>query len=200
MLFILSAAHAISKDLWYVEMPVVTDTGLRGVLIPLKETWSIFASFSISGEKEDVDFGWSEIDLAEFKKQKSKDPILRSAEIKFEFYQGPLDRQLLEDDHFCFASKADVEAVRTDGPYHLIRDPVFEVLMKYDGFRPDGLVDFKLNGNHKGDDHYRGSSGSPILDPDGAVVSMVLGGDEDLGTIRGLPLFKYSHMVGKLKL
>jgi len=57
----------------------------------------------------------------------------------------------------------------------LMRDPIYEVAMTFDGYDMRGFCRFKLNGTHKGHDAYYGSSGSPIADDEGNIVALVQG-------------------------
>jgi hypothetical protein len=50
---------------------------------------------------------------------------------------------------------------------------------------------FSLPGEHPGHDKFGGTSGAPILDSQGRLVSLVRGGNEDENVIYGLNLYKH---------
>ena len=69
--------------------------------------------------------------------------------------------------------------------------------MAYDGPTPDGkFYTFLLDRSHQGHDYYGGASGSPIVDPEGKIVSILLGSPEEpTDIIFGLLLKDYIHLL-----
>jgi hypothetical protein len=47
---------------------------------------------------------------------------------------------------------------------------------------------FKIAREFQGHDYYRGASGSPIVDEEGAITSILIGGDEEKGILKGFRL------------
>jgi len=68
--------------------------------------------------------------------------------------------------------------------------------MEYFGEKDEGVYRFRLSGQHKGHKIYRGSSGAPIVDYSGEIVSIVVGGCERDNEIYGVPINKYEHIIG----
>lgn len=69
-----------------------------------------------------------------------------------------------------------------------------ETGMTYIGLEND-TYKFKLNHKHLGHENYKGCSGAPILDNDGNLVSLVLGGDIEKDIIFGFPIAKYRRLI-----
>ena len=69
--------------------------------------------------------------------------------------------------------------------------------MKYIGDDDEGLHQFRVAGNHKGD-AYKGCSGSPIINQYGKVVSLVKRGDQEAGIIYGYPFGPFLPVVDEI--
>jgi len=68
------------------------------------------------------------------------------------------------------------------------RLPAFEVGMEFLGSTASGMYRFRLEGKHKGHAFYRGASGAPIADAEGAIVALLANGDEaDSDIVQGAP-------------
>ena len=79
----------------------------------------------------------------------------------------------------------------------LLREPSYELYMDYAGLDANGLYVFKLARDHQGHGYYEGASGAPIADGTVQIVSMVIAGSQEEGTILGLPLASYHTVIGK---
>jgi hypothetical protein len=69
-------------------------------------------------------------------------------------------------------------------------------MMTYIGLTEDGsMYEFQLSRPHQGAAYYQGASGSPIVDPEGKIVSMLLGGDPKRNILHGLPIRHLVHAI-----
>lgn len=74
--------------------------------------------------------------------------------------------------------------------------PVGILVMNLDFVKEDGqFYVFKLPYNHPGHKYFRGTSGAPILDNDGNLVSLVCKGNENNDFIYGINLKKYKSLI-----
>ena len=100
-----------------------------------------------------------------------------------------MDESPVADEAYGFAAFA--EASFTEDRM-LRREAAYEIGMEFTGLDDESAVyKFKLARPHQGHEYYYGSSGAPIADPSGKIVSLVLGGCESRDEIFGLPLAKY---------
>jgi hypothetical protein len=101
------------------------------------------------------------------------------------FYRGPLDRRPAKGEAYGFmAWNRD-----TVFPLNVIeRLPAFEVGMEFVGSTAGGMYRFRVKAKHKGHAFYRGASGAPIADSEGAIVALLANGDEAVSDIvQGTP-------------
>ena len=66
------------------------------------------------------------------------------------------------------------------------RDYSYEVEMEYKGVREDGLYVFSIP-KHKGHEYYQGASGSPIIEPSGKVLAILVQGCVTKNELHGYP-------------
>lgn len=70
-----------------------------------------------------------------------------------------------------------------------LRTAIWECRMTFAGLDEDaGRHVFALSSKHQGDEVYEGASGAPIVDPNGTVVSLLIGGDKESNELWGAPL------------
>ena len=199
--FLLTAAHAICKRRWFVEVRVGTEDGDPAILIPLKQTWTIDKSFDLTSmSTKRIDFGWAELDLKALRRQASSDEKIRKG-IELPSYRGPLDRTPSSEDVYTYIAFNRIESEDHGGMKILERSASMACGMTYvgRGHRNKDVYRFKLDDQHRGHDYYKGSSGAPIADAEGCIVSTVLGGDRTTDEIFGLPLADYEHLVGAIE-
>lgn len=191
--YIISAAHAIASGEWFIEWDAAKDKQTPAVLIPLRSTFSLQAGARITGS----DLAWAEVDFSAVIGQIDGDEQLNGKTLFFPgLYRGPM------------TSRADSKGVYTYlapnlglGFDHRImprleRSESFECGMEFVREDEVGLYRFRLYGKHKGDPYYEGASGAPIADASGAIVAVLVAGDESSGELLGVPLYKYSHLIG----
>lgn len=100
-------------------------------------------------------------------------------------YKGPIDRRPVAGEPYGFISwNRD-----TILPLNVVeRSPAFEVGMEFVGADESGMYRFRLAGEHKGHPFYRGASGAPIADREGAVVALLANGEEaHQDILKGVP-------------
>lgn len=196
-LFLLSAKHVLGHGTWGLERGGLTDVkhavevrDCKGTpLMPLKQ-------IRLSGSA----------DLAVV--------LLRDGEgtpdaSTVRMYQGPLDGIPNADEPYFYCARNQAKAYVLFEKMVLDRENSFEPFMNYDGIEteppaqggPDfrGCYRFRVARKvPKGHDFYKGASGAPIIASDGAVISLVQGGDA-VGTIYGVPLASaLKELVDKL--
>lgn len=135
---------------------------------------------------EPIDILIYELDLSKYK------DVIERADLVF--YKGSIDEEPKFGEAYGFASwsKCEFDANLNK----LFLDAVYEISMEYIE-EIDELYSFKLE-KHKGHDYYYGSSGSPISDPSGQVISIVLSGDDKKNILYGLALRKFSSIINAL--
>ncbi len=74
--------------------------------------------------------------------------------------------------------------------------PISKLIMNLEYLeQKDQYYIFKLPYNHPGHEYFRGTSGAPVLDNDGNLVSLVCKGDVDKDYIYGIKLNKYKSLI-----
>lgn len=74
--------------------------------------------------------------------------------------------------------------------------PIGKLVMNLEYVKDDGsFYVFKLPNKHPGHEYFRGTSGAPIFDNDGNLVSLVCKGDKDENYIYGINLIKYKSLI-----
>lgn len=192
---LLSAGHCFrSKRGWIIETSVVVDNKVLSFTInELKLLYEVKIESSVSIKP--IDVAWAKFDIVTLKKQIRRDNKLKGKSINLPFYKGPFGEEPSQDEAYGFASWGKVEL---DANLNILfRELVYEVGMEYCGINSEnGLYEFKLSCKHQGHDYYQGSSGSPIADPTGKIVSIVLGGCEKDNVIYGFPIAKFTSVIG----
>lgn len=206
---LLSAGHVFKNrekdksDRWCLETNVfiLDENGEeRRPLIPLNGVlW--FQTFALDTlETELIDIACVPLDIDALKSEAMKIASLRDKPIEFRCYQGPLDHEPIRDErlysYVSWHSRENTQYVeRSPSDYLLVRKPTGELQMTYKGRTSDGkLYRFALAGDHKGDEYYKGASGSPIADPTGKIVSMLLDGNPSANLLYGLPMRDYTGL------
>jgi hypothetical protein len=109
-------------------------------------------------------------------------------------YQGPLTERPQQGLPYGFASWSN--ATMFEDRAILLRQAAYEVYLEYAGVDPDyGLYRFNVTGEYRGRDYYEGASGAPIADPEGRIVSLVVGGSRSRKAVMGVPLADYAGLA-----
>jgi hypothetical protein len=185
--FLLSVGHALNHGQWVIE----TNWAVNHQVLSF--TMSKPTAFHGSTE----DFAWAELDVPAIAAQLKEDNHLKDKDVNLCVYKGPIDAPPAESMAYGFATWKAAEFVT--GMRALVRDPVYELNLKYDGIEPTTkLLTFLPNHPHPGHKHYKGSSGSPIAGVDGKVVALVVRGypEKNPTMILGVPLQNHAEKIG----
>ncbi|MBA4191191.1 MAG: hypothetical protein C0467_24690 [Planctomycetaceae bacterium] len=187
--FLLSAGHALKSGSWVIETNKTFYPAKVVVLgIPAPH---VFHSLT-------EDFAWSEFDFHSLIQKMQADPKFDANWIDVPTYIGPFPVEPDPKMPFGFASWKATEFL--PGINTLVREPHFEVGMKFDGIdKANGLYRFLPARKHQGHDYYRGCSGAPITDASRRLVSLVACGikERDDEVIWGTPLANYADQIGR---
>jgi hypothetical protein len=185
----------IRFDGWHLETGLVVDNhSLLLTLPPIEFVTELTIGVGGKVDARDVDFVWGHLDVAELREKAPAEARLKGKHLTLPVYRGRIDHEPDAIHGYGFASFSKTTLVLGRNAM-LVRDPVYEVAMTFDGYDARGLCRFKLDGEHKGDVTYHGSSGSPIADDEKNIVALVQGGDQATGIIFGVPLHRYARVI-----
>jgi hypothetical protein len=184
--YLISAGHALEKNGWIIETSfTIQDKGVTAC-IPTGGPWILKRLTSRSEKLQDVDVAWAKVDLAAFQKAVSDDKRLKGKSFEYMVYKGPLDETLNASDPHAYAAANRVMIFDAPGGRYMERDFSYEFEMEYKGTREDGLYVFAIP-KHKGHEYYRGASGSPIVEPTGKVMAILVQGCETKNELYAYP-------------
>ena len=183
--YLLSAGHALNEGRWVIETDLVIESECRTACIPVNGAW-IIKSFTFgNSELECVDVSWAKIDLDAFQKGISGNKNITGKQFEFMTYQGPFGEKPQPQTPYTYASLNRVMIYEALGKRHLEREPSYELEMEYTGrTTAEGLYVFSIP-EHRGHPHYKGASGSPIIDPTGQIFAILVGGCETSNQLFG---------------
>lgn len=192
-LYLLSAGHCFrSHGPWIIETDIQTREGTFSFTVP---EVVLISEHNIEepGNEKPLDVAWAELDMDAIRKQLATDKNIAEQSIIVPWYEGPIDENPVPTEAYGFASYSKTE-------YHefsriLRREAIYEYGMKFIRVNPDGLYEFRLSREHQGHSYYRGTSGSPIADPTGKIVSIVVGGSMERNLIFGFPISKIANLI-----
>ena len=185
--YLISAGHALKKDRWAIETSFTVEEKNQSVLIPVGGAWTV-KRLDLSGQKlQDMDIAWAKVNFEDFQKAVSADKRLKGKSFEYLIYNGPLEETPDAKDPHLYAASNRVQILDAADKMFLERDFSYEFEMEYKGTREDGLYVFLIP-KHKGHDYYRGASGSPIIEPSGKVLAILVGGCETKNELYGYPL------------
>jgi hypothetical protein len=101
-------------------------------------------------------------------------------------YEGSLDHAPDAKEPHIYAAANRATLIAALGKTYLERDFSYEYEMEYKGLTADGLCVFSIP-KHKGHAYYKGASGSPIIEPSGKVVAVLVKGCETKNELYGYP-------------
>lgn len=193
--YLISAGHAPNEGGWVIETDMVIESECRTACIPVNGAW-IIKSFTLGkSELESVDVSWAKIDLEAFQKGVSGNKNMSGKPFEFLTYQGTFGETPQTETPYIYASQNRVVIFEALGKRHLEREPSYELEMKYTGRKTKhGLYVFSIP-EHKGHPHYKGVSGSPIIDPTGQIFAILVGGCEISSELYGYPLWDVPNLI-----
>jgi hypothetical protein len=190
--FILITAGHIFYNLgrWTLETNATISKGT--LHLPLRDVQLLVQLDLRRGSVEKIDLAWAKITREDAKAAiaDADGPL----ELEFPVYSGPLDREPERDVPYGFATVT--HAVFDKNLEQLERSECYELYLDVAEFeKTTGLVTFGLARPHQGHDYYRGASGSPIADPEGHIVAVLLGGCPKRNVLFGMSLSRYSGVI-----
>jgi hypothetical protein len=217
--FVIAAGHSFwSGRQWAIETRFSTDRDTlvlpitsvqlfsRDTLVPGEDISQVLAAHATADlsrrsdlcyedrSGEPLDIAWAPLDLAALGRALSSDPRLEGQNITLPAYRGPIDAAPSPGEAYGFAAWNRVELHLERG--RLWSEAAYEVCMQYDGMdsRYD-LYRFTLAREHRGTKYYKGSSGTPIADPTGRIVAIVVCGSKQEDIIFGFPLKEIAALL-----
>jgi hypothetical protein len=185
--YLISAGHALEKDRWAIETSFTVEDKNQSVLIPVGGAWTVKRLNLSSQRLHDMDIAWAKVNFEDFQKAVSADKRLKGKSFEYLIYKGTLEETPDAKDPHLYAASNRVLILDAVDKMFLERDFSYEFEMEYKGTRKDGLYVFSIP-KHKGHDYYRGASGSPIIEPSGKVLAILVGGCETKNELYGYPL------------
>jgi len=215
-LWLLTVFHAVKQGDWALEIRYEPYKQKMKCLYPLSHSsFSFLKEISLNNELRKI---LEERDTVSFKKHIDKSVFLDFAFRRFKNSEldklPPYYQEILLDDTIRYEEKKRIFDTNLDNRpqkgkkygfagftmpefdgYHLIQNLTIEtnLLFEEEFKEEDGsFYLFKLhNKEHPGHEFYKGCSGAPIIDEDGNLVSLVVGGNKKENCIYGINLAKY---------
>ena len=184
--YLVSAGHALEKNGWVIETTFTIENKGFTACIPINSPWTLKKLTTGSDKIQEVDVAWAKVDLEAFQKTVLENSQLRGKNFEYLVYQGPLEDTPDANDPHAYAAANRVVLFPGPSGMYLERDYSYEVEMEYKGVREDGLYVFSIP-KHKGHEYYQGASGSPIVEPTGKVVAILVQGSETKNELYGYP-------------
>jgi hypothetical protein len=185
--YLISAGHALETNGWAIETTfTIEDQGLTAC-IPIGGAWIMKRLITTSPKLQDMDISWAKVNLDSFQKTVSEDKRLKGKSFEYMIYQGTLEDIPDPKDPHLYAASNRVLLFPAPGKMCLEREFSYEFEMEYKGTREDGLFVFSIP-KHKGHSYYKGASGSPIIEPSGKVLAILVQGCEAKNELYGYPL------------
>ena len=184
--YLISAGHALEKNGWAIETTFTIENECLTACIPLGGPWTLKRLTIGDSKLQEVDIAWAKVDIAAFQKAVSGDGRLKGKEFECMLYHGTLEDAPGPKELYVYASQNRGTIVSALGKTFLERDVSYEYEMKFKGIRKDGLYTFSIP-KHKGHTYYEGASGSPIIEPSGKVVAVLVQGSEKKNELYAFP-------------
>lgn len=147
--------------------------------------------FKVFHNNEGMDFSFSELPVHLYKEE-----IEKYQGVDIICYRHDFIKALKGDHGYGFAVINNFEFIKNEDGFVLPTYCCHELFLE--------LVDqnehtnyFKLARQFQGHEYYEGASGSPIVDQEGAVTSILVGGDEGTGLLRAFRLDNIKLRMGK---
>ena len=182
--YLISAGHALEKNGWAIETTFTIESEYLTACIPIGGAWTLQKMTFGRSKPEELDIAWAKVDLQSFKNSVFKDSRLKGKSFEYMFYQGALEDAPNSEDPYIFAAWTRGMIYSALGRTYLERSFAYEYEMEYKGIREDGLYIFSIP-KHKGHDYYYGASGSPIVDPTGKILAVLVKGCESKNELYG---------------
>lgn len=189
---VISAGHAIAaKPNWAIETVPVSET--KTLMLTVRNVHSL-AKTETEMRTHEFDIAWADLYPEQLREQIESAPKKPQKPIEITLYEGPLDEAPKDDIPYGFAAWNGFEGHKDINK--AMREARFELNLRYRGIeQSNGLYIFEPARQFQGKEYYEGASGSPIADPEGKIVSMLVGGDGIAGYLWGVPIAKYATVL-----
>jgi len=191
-LVVVTAAHkADLDDHWFVQT-ALTHEG-QTLYVPVKGLmfWKRL-NLDRPDHIEDIDLAWGELDMLALEQQLKAKGTAKDAPLGWMPYIGPIEAPEKEE-AYGFSGVGAIDIVPEFGKMY--QTPAYELYLEYSGDNTErDLYEFAMARKHQGDAYYEGASGSPIAGPDGKIVSILLGSDEERTVLWGAKLLDYERL------
>ena len=189
---IVSAGHAIAAASNWV-METVPESETETLMLIIKAVHSV-AKIPRRDKTNSLDLAWADLNPEELKEQLAKAPKKPRTDLELPTYIAPLDAVPDPETAYGFAAWNNVEAHPMIST--LRRESRYEFAMRFVGIHPKNkLYLFEPAREFQGHEYYEGASGAPIADPNGLIISMLVGGDRDEKYLWGVPLAKHAKKL-----
>ena len=185
-IYLVSAGHALEKNGWVIETTFTIENECRTACIPIGGPWTLKKLTIGSSKLQEVDIAWARVNLEAFQKSVTENKQLRGRSFEYLVYEGSLDHAPDAKEPHIYAAANRTTLIAALGKTYLERDFSYEYEMEYKGLTADGLCVFSIP-KHKGHAYYKGASGSPIIEPSGKVVAVLVKGCETKNELYGYP-------------
>lgn len=182
-LCLISCGHGVRMDQkYYIE----TGKQVNGGTIALDIISSVYAVYTPDQLGPDI----SILKIDKNKAAKIGKTNSKIADIELAVFDiNKIGSVVTGDERYGFSKIKGFQLDKFINPIEWIKKQVTEIDMVLES-ETDWFYTFKLSGDHKGAEFYRGCSGSPIMEATRQLCSIVIGGDEKTNTIIGLKLKK----------
>lgn len=192
---VVTAQHKMKvNDHWFVETSSLKPDR-RPLCIPVK-SWQFLCTGDISSPHpvKQVDIAWGLLDLQSVKRQLEEEKPVLSQPLALSLYLGPIGEPEMGE-AYGFATYGNVKFDPYRSERTLVRSLVCELGLELKRWNSErGEYEFTMVGEHQGDEYYMNSSGAPIADPEGKIVSILVGASETRDVLYGVPLSKYEPL------
>jgi hypothetical protein len=185
-IYLVSAGHVLETNGWAIETDFTIEGENLTVCIPIGGAWTLKKITAGNREMQDLDVAWAKVNLEDFQKAVSENTKLRGKSFEYLIYEGTLEDLPDAKEPHIYAAANRADLIFENGKTYLKRDFSYEYEMEYKGIDEEGLYVFSVP-NYKGNDHYEGASGSPIIEPSGKVVAIFVAGCESKSELYGYP-------------
>lgn len=144
----------------------------------------------LEGAVPPADFAWTSFD-SENLRQRLAEFAGPKTELSVTCYQGPQDTVVVPGTTCVFAAYNRASLTQ---PYLLREATAQDLVLR--SVNQQGHHVFEPVGGHWGHEFYRGASGAPIVNEEGKVVSVLVGGDSIANEIYGQPFPEIAGLAG----
>lgn len=170
-LYVITAGHTLSVNGSFIETHEKSEDG-NPLLINA-------GRFSIFYNHNDIDYAFSKLPLQMVQQQ-----LPTATRFPLNVYRGPF-RTAVQNEAYGFAVLNNYELLRAGDQLLMHKYECVEMCMELES-QSDHINHFRLARERREHEFYRGASGSPIADPEGAICSILIGAEGEL--LRGFRL------------